>query len=270
MMEPFESLRFLECPNVKKNGGAAFLASLAIHGLVIALVAFFQGAGKGHRTDPMEFVTVSLEIGSLAPVRGAKPVTSAVSFRGRQDVQVVRSGTPAHGATDESMIRETEMDTRTLDNPNPEMETGRASADKPETFTGTLGTETPVSGNGTSNSIIAEAGGAASGSGFSAGEGGNAGGVMSKASPLYRRNPPSSYPAFARIRGFQGTVELNVLVDRTGKVRDLNVRKSSGFGVLDHAALASVRSWMFKPGWNEHGPTDMWVVVPLVFRLAET
>ena len=39
-----------------------------------------------------------------------------------------------------------------------------------------------------------------------------------EATPLYRQNPVPEYPLIARKRGYQGTVVLEVLVTREGKV----------------------------------------------------
>jgi protein TonB len=71
----------------------------------------------------------------------------------------------------------------------------------------------------------------------------------------------------ARKRGYQGTVVLEVLVDRGGKVKELNLSASSGYSVLDQAALASVKTWIFDPGTRGGEKVDMWVKVPVRFQL---
>lgn len=87
------------------------------------------------------------------------------------------------------------------------------------------------------------------------------------ATPLYRRNPAPGYPMIGRKRGYQGTVILEVLVNREGRVGDLRVVASSGYSVLDQAALASVKTWIFEPGMRAGKKVDMWVKVPVRFRL---
>lgn len=87
------------------------------------------------------------------------------------------------------------------------------------------------------------------------------------ATPLYRLNPVPEYPFIGRKRGYQGTVILEVLVTREGRVGDLRVVASSGYSVLDQAALASVRTWIFDPGMKAGKKVDMWVKVPVRFRL---
>lgn len=89
------------------------------------------------------------------------------------------------------------------------------------------------------------------------------------ARPLYRENPPPRYPRIARKRGYQGTVVLEVLVDQEGDVEDLKVYRSSGYKALDRAALSSVRHWSFTPGQRGEVVVDMWVRVPIAFRLTE-
>jgi periplasmic protein TonB len=92
--------------------------------------------------------------------------------------------------------------------------------------------------------------------------------VYSKqAAPLYLKNPPPDYPSMARRRGSEGTVILEVLVDREGRVRDLNVFQSSGHKMLDRAAMRAVKGWLFEPGTRGEEKTDMWVKVPVTFRL---
>jgi protein TonB len=62
-------------------------------------------------------------------------------------------------------------------------------------------------------------------------------------------------------------VLLEVLVNREGEVEDLRVLQSSGFQVLDRAAAAAVRKWGFEPGRKGDIAVDMWVKVPIRFRL---
>jgi periplasmic protein TonB len=88
-----------------------------------------------------------------------------------------------------------------------------------------------------------------------------------EATPLYRRNPVPEYPLIARKRGYQGMVVLEVLVTREGKVKEAKLSASSGYSVLDQAALASVTAWLFDPGTRGGEKVDMWVKVPVRFQL---
>jgi protein TonB len=93
--------------------------------------------------------------------------------------------------------------------------------------------------------------------------------VLSEAVPLYRDNPPPAYPVLARKRGYEGTVILEVLVNKNGRVTDFKIFHSSGYAVLDEAALATVKDWQFQPGKRGETAIDMWVRVPIRFNLTD-
>jgi len=93
------------------------------------------------------------------------------------------------------------------------------------------------------------------------------GNVIHEARPIYRSNPPPAYPRIARIRGYQGNVMLDVLVNKNGTVGDLKVVKSSGYPILDRAAKSSVKNWLFEPGMVGKEKLKMWVRVPIRFEL---
>jgi protein TonB len=85
--------------------------------------------------------------------------------------------------------------------------------------------------------------------------------------PLYALNPAPAYPTVARRRNYQGTVFLNVRVDRQGRAVEVEVQQSSGYAVLDQSAVKSVRQWRFEPARRAGQPIDMWVRVPVRFAL---
>ena len=91
--------------------------------------------------------------------------------------------------------------------------------------------------------------------------------VFEAALPEYSKNPPISYPKRARRKGYEGTVVLEVLVNRNGKVDDLRILASSGYAILDRSAAKSVKSWSFKPAKKGNDTVDMWVQVPVRFKL---
>jgi periplasmic protein TonB len=93
--------------------------------------------------------------------------------------------------------------------------------------------------------------------------------TIHEAVPIYRSNPPPKYPRIARVRGYKGSVMLNVFVGRNGNVLDLKVTKSSGYPLLDRAATSSVKHWLFEPGRIGKEKTEMWVRVPIRFELKE-
>jgi len=98
-------------------------------------------------------------------------------------------------------------------------------------------------------------------------EGVNQPGTMQTAYPRYQLNTPPVYPRLARKRGREGTVILQVMVNRDGRVDDLTVETSSGFGQLDRAAVSAVKKWQFEPGRQGKERVGMWVRVPVIFKL---
>ena len=60
---------------------------------------------------------------------------------------------------------------------------------------------------------------------------------------------------------------LEVLVAKDGTVASVRLVRSSGAEVLDKAAKKGVRKWTFHPGKKGHEAVEMWVKVPIRFRL---
>ncbi|MEJ2724142.1 MAG: energy transducer TonB [Deltaproteobacteria bacterium] len=90
---------------------------------------------------------------------------------------------------------------------------------------------------------------------------------VTKAIPRYKTNPLPVYPRMARRRGYEGTVLMEVLVSREGRVQALRLLESSGHSVLDREAMAAVQGWVFEPGRRGAGRVEMWVKVPVRFKL---
>lgn len=88
-------------------------------------------------------------------------------------------------------------------------------------------------------------------------------------SPLaYLHNPAPTYPAVARLKRQEGVVLLTIEVSADGRASRVRVEKSSGFELLDEAALKAVRRWRFKPARIGGVPVAARGRVPLWFRLA--
>ncbi|HEY3761759.1 MAG TPA: TonB family protein [Verrucomicrobiae bacterium] len=68
-----------------------------------------------------------------------------------------------------------------------------------------------------------------------------------KAQPDYLKNPEPVYPEAAWRRHEQGLVLLTVGITADGRVEHIEVKKSSGFPLLDKAALDAVHDWEFEP-----------------------
>ncbi|MCK4487938.1 MAG: energy transducer TonB [Desulfobacterales bacterium] len=91
--------------------------------------------------------------------------------------------------------------------------------------------------------------------------------VMIDARPKYKENPPPHYPRVARIGGYEGRTLLRVEVLENGRVGKIEIEESSGFEVLDTAALKSVKGWTFVPGTKNGRRIKQRVMVPVRFSL---
>ncbi|WP_457553035.1 TonB family protein [Desulfobacula sp.] len=87
------------------------------------------------------------------------------------------------------------------------------------------------------------------------------------ARPLYKKNPLPAYPSIAKKRGYQGIVELKVLVSKKGIVTAIKIFKSSKHKSLDQKAVATVKKWLFEPGKKNGVAQKMWVKIPVRFEL---
>ena len=95
-----------------------------------------------------------------------------------------------------------------------------------------------------------------------------AGGAMTEAKPNYLKNPAPRYPEQARRAGHEGLVMLNARVGADGRAQEVAVRASSGFPLLDEAALKAVQRWKFKPARIGSVPVDSRVEIPVRFELS--
>jgi protein TonB len=83
----------------------------------------------------------------------------------------------------------------------------------------------------------------------------------------YLNNPAPNYPSVAQKRGWEGQVMLKVHVLASGQPDSVTVAKSSGYDMLDQAAVKAVTAWTFMPAKRGQTPVDGWVQVPLTFKL---
>lgn len=81
--------------------------------------------------------------------------------------------------------------------------------------------------------------------------------VITKVNPVY--------PEMAREANVDGTVMVQALVGKDGKVHDVRVVKS--IPLLDQSAQDAVRQWVFKPALANNKPVAVWVGVPVRFSL---
>jgi len=92
-------------------------------------------------------------------------------------------------------------------------------------------------------------------------------GAVVVARPNAPRNRPPAYPEHARRQGWEGQVLVRASVDANGRVSSVTVVRSSGYGILDQAALRAVRGWTFHPQTVGGEPRASAVEVPVNFSL---
>jgi protein TonB len=91
------------------------------------------------------------------------------------------------------------------------------------------------------------------------------GAIRSKARPAHNVRP--EYPRTAREAGWEGTVMLRVEVLPDGKAGLVSVHQTSGYAILDHAALTAVQRWRFSPAMDGNFPVHSIVHLPVRFDL---
>jgi len=80
-------------------------------------------------------------------------------------------------------------------------------------------------------------------------------------------NPPPEYPAIAVRQRLEGDVLLEVHVGRDGSVNRVTVLRSSGYLVLDRAAVEAVRAWTGRPAMRAGEAIEKIERLPIQFRL---
>jgi TonB family protein len=82
--------------------------------------------------------------------------------------------------------------------------------------------------------------------------------LTSKIEPKYTRAALDAH--------IQGTILLEIIIDKSGVPRDISVLSPVGFG-LDERAVECVSEWRFKPGMKEGHPVNTRAQVEVNFRL---
>ncbi|MEW5797981.1 MAG: energy transducer TonB [Bacteroidota bacterium] len=78
------------------------------------------------------------------------------------------------------------------------------------------------------------------------------------------------YPDIARRAGIEGTVWVNILVDKNGKPKKAVVVKEDAAGVFNDAAIAAAMKYQFTPAIMNAGPVKVWVAIKFKFQLINT
>ena len=76
------------------------------------------------------------------------------------------------------------------------------------------------------------------------------------------------YPYVARLRGWEGSVLLAFIVQASGNLNDIRIVRSSGFALLDHSAVDSLKKVQHLPeavAWLQGRDIEM--QLPVIYRL---
>jgi len=91
--------------------------------------------------------------------------------------------------------------------------------------------------------------------------------ILKITDPEFKTNPLPKYPESARKKGYEGRVELRVLISVDGQVSEIKIHKSAGYATLDHQAVKTVKKWIFIPRKKNGLATGTWVIIPIRFKL---
>lgn len=85
--------------------------------------------------------------------------------------------------------------------------------------------------------------------------------------PMLLHSVRPHYPRWAAEQGLQGRVLLRMLVDERGMVERVEIVRSSGYGVLDTAAVSAVKSYRFKPAKKSGKSVKVYVEQEIIFKI---
>jgi protein TonB len=130
----------------------------------------------------------------------------------------------------------------------------------------------PARGGAETRGDASSSPGGAPGAALALGSPGGAGAIPAEYGPYlqrFRQRVQESlvYPLAARRQGLRGTVELDVWLDPAGRVRDVQVTRSSSHELLDDAAVETIRRLGPLPFPESLPRRALRIRLPLVFEL---
>lgn len=230
--------------------------SLVVHGVAIGGAILL---GQFHRTDATiktsETATLELIAAPSSPARVLEQVlapvlpTPPVALPSQPAIQSVIPEKPAELPPVEEAILPQPAAQR---EPITPVATASVAVTAPQITT--LPAPTPQRGDGSSATLGRDATTAE-------------GKPTAKAQPDYLKNPEPVYPLAARRRHQEGLVVVNVRVSTAGRAMNVSLKQSSGYPLLDDAALTQVREWEFAPARIGSRAVESEIEVPVRFKL---
>lgn len=94
-------------------------------------------------------------------------------------------------------------------------------------------------------------------------------GAVVEAKAAEATNKAPVYPMRARRQGWQGRVVIKAFVEANGLPSCVEIEKTSGYRVLDEAALSAIEQWKFYPAQRGADAFPSWVRIPVRFKLID-
>jgi len=85
--------------------------------------------------------------------------------------------------------------------------------------------------------------------------------------PKVKKRSPIVYPELARKQGVSGFVTMNVLIDESGNVENVEIIDSKPEEIFDLKADSTIRRWKFEPATYNGKKVKVWAMQKIVFKL---
>lgn len=223
-----------------------WLASLALHGLLLLLVAAFVQAGINVPT---------IQVSLLAPEDDAGQT---------QPADMAASYLPVAPTQPTQPLPASNQPRQTTGQMKPQLNSGPAS--QPARGGEGLSPTQAVAATATSQSIASQLPANNLPPAKPGMQGAYEMGQVDKPPMLIRRIEPV-YPQAARRRNIEGWVEIRFLVDQQGQVRQEKVVQAQPHGIFENSALTALRGWQFSPGRLQGQAVDTWMMQVVRFQL---
>lgn len=256
-----------------RNFGGSLAISIFLHGLALLAADLFGGPvfpGKEDAVPGPARLAVTIQKPAVAVIRGsrlrepAKPQEKPAAPAPNGEIKPARDPGASNGIEDKGI--EDGLD-NSLTGVTVEVVAEEVTQAVAETITEVV-TEGVA---GTVTEAATEAGTGAGKNTAAAGNGKTAQphGTAEITRPVaVNRNPPV-YPRTARENNWEGSVLLDAVILPDGTVGDLRVERSSGYGLLDTAALAAVKDWRYRPALKDNTPVACRIKINIQFILEE-
>jgi protein TonB len=238
-------------------GWPALLFSLALHGAVMAAVAWgvFGGQGSDGKEGGMELVDED-----AAPAPEFRALPKAEPKRPTVKLRPHKTFAPSNlprvlAATQQAEIVVPKWDMVPSKPIEPSAPAPVAQENPPAPAQPVAAASAPGTGKATATKRKAVGKGSSTGLGDS---------LFAAQAPRIVSSFPPAYPYKAKRAGIEGTATVKVSVNESGGVAGCSIWASTGNAELDQAALKAVKGWRFTPAQRASSE----VLVRVTFRLS--